>query len=121
MKRLTIKETHEACPDATIREFINRVADYEDAEEQGRLLKLQCRVGDRVYILWSGYTSNRESVYPAEVVGVSLFRVFGGETALGYSMEPLQGSVMVYFDADFGKTWFLTQEEANAALEEKYA
>ncbi|MBQ7491213.1 MAG: hypothetical protein IJT76_01235 [Clostridia bacterium] len=34
----------------TEQEAINRLAAYEDAEEQGRLVVLPCKVGDTVYI-----------------------------------------------------------------------
>ena len=30
-------------------EAISKLADYEDAEEQGLLLRLPCKIGDRVY------------------------------------------------------------------------
>ena len=32
-----------------VGEAINKLADYEDAEEQGLLLRLPCKVGDKVY------------------------------------------------------------------------
>lgn len=31
---------------------VNKLADYEDAEEQGLLLRLPCKVGDKVYKVW---------------------------------------------------------------------
>lgn len=40
MERLTISGTKEAKPDVTIREVLNKLAEYEDLEEQGRLLRL---------------------------------------------------------------------------------
>ena len=46
--RLTNASTHEARSDVTIREIISRLAAYEDAEEQGRLAILPCKVGDKV-------------------------------------------------------------------------
>lgn len=42
--RLTNASTHEARNDVTIREIISRLAAYEDAEEQGKLVKVvTCR------------------------------------------------------------------------------
>ena len=35
----------------TVREMIKKLADYEDAEEQGLLFKLPCKVGDIVYLV----------------------------------------------------------------------
>ena len=49
MERLTISGTKEAKPDVTIREVLNKLAEYEDLEEQGKLLELPCAVGDTVY------------------------------------------------------------------------
>lgn len=35
---------------ANLQALINKLAAYEDAEEQGLLLRLQCKVGDTVYV-----------------------------------------------------------------------
>lgn len=40
--------THEGSPDFLIAD---KLAEYEDLEEQGKLLKLSCAVGDTVYTL----------------------------------------------------------------------
>ncbi len=47
-------ENRQAIPDPTIRKnghgrCCNRLADYEDAEEQGLLLRLPCGIGADVY------------------------------------------------------------------------
>ena len=42
------KEDWENCQ--TISDVIDKLADYEDLEEQGRLIKLPCKVGDTVYV-----------------------------------------------------------------------
>lgn len=39
MERLTISGTREARPDVTIKEVLAKLAEYEDLEEQGKLLK----------------------------------------------------------------------------------
>lgn len=36
-------------PSAYCGEIITKLADYEDLEEQGRLLVLPCKIGDRLY------------------------------------------------------------------------
>ena len=38
----------------TIDDVIDKLADYEDLEEQGRLVKLPCKVGDTVYHVVQG-------------------------------------------------------------------
>lgn len=76
---------------------VAKLAVYEDLEDQGRLLKLPCAVGDTVYIL-------------NPLPGVKA--VIGETTADAFmcALCMLQGR--------FGKTVFLTREEAEAALKE---
>ena len=54
MKRLTIWNDGQAITDPEIRKnghkrCMNKLAEYEDLEEQGLLLKLPCNIGDVVY------------------------------------------------------------------------
>lgn len=49
MGRLTVSGTGEARSDVTIKDILNKLRFYEDLEEQGKLIKLPCRVGDTVY------------------------------------------------------------------------
>ncbi len=143
MERLTNSEPLGVKENVTIRDIAQRLSEYEDtgytpieikslegewkvnlkcldsyrkAESEGRLLKLRCKIGDTVYILWDGFFSNRDSVYPAVVSSVSLIRMCG-DVSVGYSVEPSPGIATAYLDADFGKRWFLTREDAEAALE----
>lgn len=45
---------------------LKRLAEYEDAEEQGLLIKLPCKVGDAVYILHRAF---KNVVVKCEVTG----------------------------------------------------
>ena len=77
---------------------VEKLAEYEDLEEQGKLLKLPCAVGDTVYVLRldnTAYMMNNEKVW--EIVE-DKFEIF-------------------HFDS-IGKTVFLTREEAEDALKE---
>ena len=38
------------CHCGLVEDMIEKLADYEDLEEQGRLIKLPCKVGDTVYV-----------------------------------------------------------------------
>lgn len=51
MERLTYKgkEKIKAYCDYETRDIINKLAEYEDLEEQGLLLRLPCKVGDMLY------------------------------------------------------------------------
>lgn len=92
MERLTISGTKEAKCDITIREVLNKLAEYEDLEEQGRLPKLPCEIGHRVYMI---YQFCNEGAWEIEEHKIRL--------------EDLE---------NIGKTVFLTREEAEAALKE---
>ena len=54
-------EERQAIPEPTIRKnghkkCCNKLAEYEDAEEQGLLLRLPCKVGDIVFCIYEGKT-----------------------------------------------------------------
>lgn len=88
-----------------IKSVFERLAEYEDAEEAGRLIKLPCAVGDTVYVIKRNevktYTVNHFTIIKN---GVYAYLV------ISYSEKSL-----VSVD-DFGKTVFLTRKEAEAAL-----
>lgn len=53
----------EGCEGCPIQIAIDKLAEYEDLEEQGLLLKLPCAVGDTVYCIresWSGYVIDKK-------------------------------------------------------------
>ncbi len=98
------------------RQIITKLADYEDAEEQGLLLKLSCKVGDRVYTCFKNYYN--------EIRTVEAKRIELGNFSLGnvrYLVEPIgrRGSLFRYYERDFGKTVFLTREAVEQALNER--
>lgn len=85
----------------------NRLCEYEQLEEQGLLLKLPCKVGDKVYQVL-------ESIRVFEVTAIGVYdnRIVicteNWETGLGFSFDLKQ----------IGKRYFLTKEEAEAKLKE---
>lgn len=87
-----------------------KLAAYEDAEEQGLLLKLPCKVGDTVYVKMASYCDIQYA--EAEV------RDFTHFTSCGFCAVVTSK----HFDkqnipfADFGKTVFLTRDEAEEKL-----
>lgn len=116
MERLTIK-TKDGYERQSIRtknqQLIDKLADYEDLEEQGRLVKLPCKVGDIVF-----YISGK-IILEYEVVG---FSVDGTGAWLIYGEHHVDENDKTYsynFEVDkFGKTVFLTKSEAEAKLKE---
>lgn len=89
------------------KHMIQKLAEYEDSEEQGLLLKLPCKVGTNIYIVnhwWidQGYICG---LAECDDVDCACFKVY----------EDPDTYTIVAFD-EFGVTWFLTEEEAEAAL-----
>lgn len=135
MKRLTEKDWRDKCEgypwnvhpvkDIDDLPYYKKLAAYEDAEDQGLLLRLPCKVGDTVYVVTSPYNvfddieydeNMKEEVYEAYVSSVSFYK--NGEQ-YRISAKVTNHFIGAYFQkCDFGKTVFLTKEEAEAKLKE---
>lgn len=81
--------------------LLETLGKYEDADEQGLLLRLPCKVGDTVY-----YIEDNE---------INKFVVYS------FDIRPLQQFICNYAGIrlnfnNFGKTVFLTKEEAEQKL-----
>ena len=99
-------------------ELVDRLAYYEDLEEQGRLVVLPCKVGDHVWI--NGILGLGE----AEEHIVTKVNRYDDENGVRlYFYADLVGtdgqSWVRFFDDQIGKTVFLTREEAEVALGRK--
>ena len=93
----------------TQRKVWDRLKQYEDMEEQGLLVRLPCKVGDRVYGIHGGKT-----ILPMVAKWIETNEC-GWTIAAQYApMAP-----KFYRFADFGKTVFTSREEAEKALEEE--
>lgn len=118
----------EGCKDENcifISDVCERLAEYEELEEQGRLLRLPCKVGDTVYVVTSPFNvfddieydeNMKDEVYESYVSSVSFYE--SGEQYRIYA-KATNHFIGVYFrECDFGKTVFLTKEEAEDRLKE---
>ncbi len=76
-----------------------------------------CEIGDTVFALWDVPTEAKYVVYYADVVEIRISKKNGKKT-ITYLLEPLgfRGRRKEYRIDDFGKTVFLTREEAEKAL-----
>lgn len=107
------------------RLLLDALGKYEDLEEQGRLLRLPCKVGDTVYVVTSPFNvfddieydeNMKDEVYEAYVSSVSFYK--SGEQYRIYA-KATNHFIGAYFrECDFGKTVFLAREEAEAKLKE---
>lgn len=96
-----------------------KLKDYEDLEEQGRLLKLPCKVGDTV---WDN-DCGRPCAYT--------ITAFSFGECEGYIDEPVTNKEIIFYysnssgsitgsfaESEIRKTVFLTKSEAEAKLKE---
>ena len=89
---------------------------YEDLEEQGRLVKLPCKVGDTVYTNTSvqGWYQRKENrPYKAKIVFIG---INGVDSFMNADLG--NGHMLQFYFSEIGKTVFLTQEQAEQALKE---
>ncbi len=90
------------------QQAIDRLAEYEDMEEQGLLVRLPCKIGATVYRFqryFNDATLKSEiKIKPCVVESVSTKCIITTDH-------------MVMLFSNFGKTVFLTREEAEKALE----
>nr|DAL17310.1 MAG TPA_asm: hypothetical protein [Caudoviricetes sp.] len=107
-----------------LKAMVNRLAKFEDLEEQGLLVRLPVAIGDDIYKIPSkanydlnvlnGYKANNR-VYHQKVYSI----VFSQR---GWFVQCDKDSIhapnVICLDVEYGKTWFLTREEAEKKLEE---
>ncbi len=85
---------------------------YKDAEEQGLLLRLPCKVGDTVFIPMKPHILEYNITdFVISRYGAWLMHLEHEEGGRKFRTVELGESI--------GKTWFLTREKAEAALAEK--
>lgn len=94
---------------------IKKLADYEDAQEQGLLVRLPCKVGDTVYRVNAGA---KQPIIPMTVSEIH-FLCYKNERAVRFDAigkEDMGESC--YRLEDIGRIVFLTREETEKKLEE---
>jgi len=101
-----------------LTDALNKLADYEDAEENGLLVHLPCKVGDTVYAIPSetNYRLNIANGYPANnrvyKQRVNRIEFFENNVFLLTTCDGTQA----HHSAFFNNTWFLSEKEAEQAL-----
>lgn len=102
------------CDDCEIMTSVcEKLGDYEDLDEQGRIIKLPCKVGDTVLYI------SEKIILEYEVVGFSVdktgVRLIYGEHHVNGNDETYSCNLAV---DRIGKTVFLTKSEAESKLTE---
>lgn len=88
---------------------------YKDAEKQGLIVRLPCKVGDTVYssISWSGdYEWVKDKPYCHRIVFIGV----NGEKDFFNTVNIRTERMFSFSFEDIGKTVFLTRKAAEAAL-----
>ena len=93
---------------------MEKLTDYEDAEEQGRLVILPCKIGDTLYEV--SY-ENREFVIKEHIVKEFIYRTYRFPRIEIYC-ENETGSLICNNIGKLDECLFLTQAEAEAKLKE---
>lgn len=98
---------------AELREKLKR---YEDAEEQGLILRLPCKVGDKIFLDFAGFGKDIDE-FTVKDFHLDCFE--DGETILFCDYESNDSTLSGQIDVmEFGKSVFLTRDEAEAKLKE---
>ena len=91
---------------------IDRLRELAEADKDGRVVVLPCKVGDRLYEVTGRKTI---SVYKVKAIRVELFGLFiEWDIVEGFVWQSLSGINA----GEIGKTVFLTREDAKKELEE---
>lgn len=98
------------CDCGIVEDMVKKLADYEDLEEQEKLVKLPCKVGDTVYGISMG------KLISLTVNEISIFYM-KGERVINVKCQN-NDEFRNYVEREFGKTVFLTKAEAKAKLKE---
>ena len=99
------------CSKCGLEKALEKLADYEDLEEQGLLVRLPCKVGDTVYVPTRNFVSElRITLVSVDTNDMTMY--FSWLLNIGIYPDP-DG----FFGRELGKTVFLTREEAEKKLE----
>ena len=101
---------------------IKKLAEYETAEEEGRLVVLPCKVRDTVWVIthpfnvfddFGFYEDAHDEIYESYISSVTFY-----EDSNQYRIYTKDFIKAYFMECDFGKSIFLTREEAEKALKE---
>ncbi len=93
-----------------VAEVVEKYAKYVDAERNGRLVLMPCKVGDTVYIRRYSLAQKQNIIIEARVAAVKVFRT-------GFQIDCVTHNGAVN-KCEWGRQCFATRAEAEAALKE---
>lgn len=95
-----------------ISDLLEQLKEYQQLDEQGRLVKLPCKMRDTVYCI-----ENKE-IYTCTVEKISISKNNGVWVEINFPKEIPDIVAIEYNPSDIGKTVFLTKPEAEIKLKE---
>lgn len=107
-------EGNEDCRECAINQCFNKLGEYENLEEQKKLLTLECAIGDTVY-----YPDNERYFI---VIPVKINAIIIGELntvqyeGCSFDAHGDPETDFAFDSGDFGKSVFLTMEDAEKAI-----
>lgn len=106
------EEGNENCGGCAINKCFNKLGEYENLEEQNKLLKLPCKAWDVVY-----GANKYDKIVPMEVMQVNV-TIWSSKTVIRViCWDKYNGQKVVYDDGDFGERIFFSEEEIKERLE----
>ena len=113
---MTITQLAENGKYKDLEEIAERLANREQAEEQGSPLRLPCKVGDKIFLDFAGFGTDIDK-FTVKDFHLDCFE--DGETILFCDYESNDSTLSGQIDVmEFGKSVFLTREKAEAKLKE---
>ena len=109
-KQSLIDRPGKGYPSNYARSIVTKLAEYEDLEEQGRLIRLPCRPNDIVYRI------NKE--VRELIIRMSVERIVLFDNSYALEVTDKYGKHLLFMADDIGKTLYITCEEAQAKLAE---
>lgn len=107
--------------DINFEKIVDKLARYEDLEEQGRLLKLPCKVGDTVYCVYHRYTKCSEYEQEFEEYSCQGCEHLECDSHKEHYIQPQKAYSLDWIVTNlkrFDTSIFLTKSEAEAKLKE---
>lgn len=109
-KQSLIDRPGKGYPSNYARSIVTKLAEYEDLEGQGRLIRLPCRPNDIVYRI------NKEVREP--IIRMSVERIVLFDNLYALEVTDKYGRHLLFMADDIGKVLYITREEAEAKLTE---
>ncbi len=117
MDRLTKRENGEVRKLAWDGEILHRLAEYEDAEEKGLLVRLPCKPYDEVFVIENYISNNNRHYYTIGTWEVFEIQIKNRDTIFHLGHRGSSSYCCVYL-SEIGDKWTITREEAEKRLKE---